>query len=470
MAHELRKRGFHDFTIFEKANEVGGTWRENTYPGVACDVPSHLYSFSFDQNPQWSERYSRGGEIQSYVKDSARRLDFYPHIRFGMTANSAHHDGQRWQIGFDDGQTVQADILISGIGGLHIPDVPHLPGQDDFSGPSFHTAQWDHTVSLTGKRVAVIGSAASAVQLVPAIAKQVSQLDIYQRTPNWIVPRRNYYYPGWVKSMLGAAPWLQKLYRGFIFNLQDLRFPAFDGGDNWMRRYARRRFFQHLEKHIADPALRARLTPDYPMGCKRVLIADDFIPTLALAHVNLVCDPISSIDQAGIVCGQGEHRAADVIIYATGFKTFNLVEALEITNEHGTRLGDVWSQGIKAHKTLSVPGFPDFHMLLGPNSALAHNSVVLMIEAQTRYIGQLLDAMRTHGLKNIHPDQFAAQQYDDRLQAQLTSRVWAKGCKSWYLDGRGRNFTLYPGSVRAYFQDLKKPDLREYDFQRIGDC
>jgi len=468
MAYQLRQRGFENFTIFEKADEVGGTWRENTYPGVACDVPSHLYSFSFDQNPRWSERFSQGGEIQDYVRESARRLDLYPQIRFSKTATRASHDGKGWHISFADGETAHAEILISGLGGLHVPNVPDIAGQDSFSGHRFHTARWDHKVSLTGKRVAIIGSAASAVQVVPSIAPQVSRLDVYQRTPNWILPRGNYRYPDWVKSALGAFPSVQALYRQFIFNLLDLRFPAFKDKDHWMKRHVERRFRAHLDAHINDPELRAKVMPDYPLGCKRVLISDDFYPALAQPHVHLITEPIAAINDTGVVSGNDAQRDVDVIVYATGFKTFELMDALDVTNADGFNLREAWADGIAAHKTLSIPKFPDFFMLLGPNSALGHNSVVLMIEAQTKYIGALLEARRRHGLTNLHPDRFAAQQYDDRLQSQLGDRVWAGGCKSWYLDDNGRNYTLYPDSVRAYFRDLKAPDLREYEFERVS--
>jgi len=466
MGRELRRRGFDDFTLFEKAEEVGGTWRENTYPGVACDVPSHLYSFKGKPNPNWSERFAGGGEIQDYVKDCAEAFGLMPHIRFGKKAVGAHHDGNVWRLSFEDGTEATATVLISGAGGLHLPSLPDIQGQEEFAGAAFHTAQWDHQVSLTGKRVAIVGSAASAIQIVPEIASKVAGLDIYQRTPNYILPRGNYAYPNFVKSLLARVPALQSLYRGFIFNVLDVRFPVFHAGDNFMKQMALREFSQFLAREIPDPELRAKLTPDYPLGCKRILVSDDYYKTLAQDHVCLITDPIASIDKSGVVSGGDVHRPADVIIYATGFRTFDLTDMVTVTNQHGQHLIDSWPQGPAAHKTLSVGNFPDLYFLLGPNSALGHNSVVLMIEAQTRYVGEMLSKMQRTGIRQVRPNRFVAQQYDDQLQHRLQDRVWAGGCKSWYVNDHGRNFTLYPGSVRSYFRDLRSVDLREYDFQR----
>ncbi|MEL7201788.1 MAG: NAD(P)/FAD-dependent oxidoreductase [Pseudomonadota bacterium] len=465
MGRELRLRGFEDFTIYEKAGDVGGTWRENTYPGVACDVPSHLYSFKGRPNPNWSERFSGGGEIQDYVKDCAAAFGLTSHLQFGKKAVRANHDGTCWHLTFEDGTQTTATVLISGIGGLHVPQLPDITGREAFTGSAFHTAQWDHSVSLTGKRVAIIGSAASAIQVAPKIAPKVASLDIYQRTPNYILPRGNYAYSDFVKSLLARVPVLQSLYRGFIFNLLDLRFPVFHAGENFMKRLARREFEQFLTREIPDPQLRAKLTPDYPLGCKRILVSDDYYKTLAADHVTLVTDPIAQMTETGVVSGKAHERPADVIIYATGFRTFDLTDAIQVTNQHGHLLADRWPHGPAAHKTLSVETFPDLYFLLGPNSALGHSSVVLMIEAQARYVGELLSKMRKTGIRQVSPNRFVAKQYDDRLQHQLEDRVWAGGCKSWYVNEHGRNFTLYPGSVRAYFRDLRTVDLRDYDFQ-----
>ena len=262
MAIRLREEGIETFAIYEKADEVGGTWRENTYPGVACDVPSHLYSFSFEPNPRWSQRYSPGDEIWAYARHCAKKYDLYRSIQFGKYVTSVSHDGRSWRIHFADGAVVKADYVISGLGGLHEPNFPDIDGLQSFEGPMFHTAQWRHDVDLTGKRVAIIGSAASAVQVIPEIVGEVAHLDVYQRTPNWIMARQSYAYPDWLKSLFEKAPWLMRAYRGIYFTLMERRFAAFQQGDNAIKRTVRKLFTRHLEKQVSDPVLRKKLTPD----------------------------------------------------------------------------------------------------------------------------------------------------------------------------------------------------------------
>ena len=465
MAIALKQRGMNNFKIYEKADDVGGTWRENTYPGVACDVPSHLYSFSYAPNPKWSKRYSPGGEIWTYMQDCAREYGLYEKTEFGRKVTRLKHDGSHWRIEFEDGKAVEADIVVSGLGGLHEPNIPDFKGADSFRGPVFHTAQWRHDVDLTGKRVAIIGSAASAVQVIPEIAKQVAHLDVYQRTPNWIMPRMSYEYPKWARGLFSAVPLFARLYRGWYFSMMEMRHRAFHKNDNFMKRFVRSQFTKHMEAQVSDPELRRKLTPNYPVGCKRILISDDYLPTIQRGNVDLVVDPIDGLEEDGVRTKDGVLREADVVILATGFKPFNLLESVEVEGLNSLTLRSVWKQGVRAHRTVAAPGFPNFFMLLGPNSGLGHNSVILMIEAQVKYVMQLISAMRERGSNLVEPSEEAAAAYDERLQRELADRVWAAGCGAWYVDEQGRNYTLYPHNVRSYIKEMKRPDLDEYVFE-----
>ncbi len=461
MAIRLREEGFSNFTIYEKADEVGGTWRENRYPGVACDVPSHLYSFSFEPNPQWTRRYSPGGEIWDYMRRCAEKYDLYRSIEFGKTVTGIKHDGSQWRIDFADGAVVAADIVVSGLGGLHEPNIPDFAGADAFAGPVFHTANWRDDVDLAGKRVAIIGSAASALQVVPEIVGEVAHLDIYQRTANWIAPRDDYGYPGWVRRIFAAAPWLARAYRGLIFAMMEGRFPAFLKDDNRVKRVARRQFEHYMKRAVKDPELRARLTPDYPVGCKRVLISDDYYDAVQRPEVELVTSGIASFTERGLRDKVGIERAADIVILATGFKPFDILERLDVVGPSGKSLRQAWAGGAAAHRTIMAPGFPNFFMLLGPNSALGHNSVILMIEAQVNYIIKLLKNASWPGAL-IEPRPKAAAAFDAALQASLQERVWAADCGAWYIDENGRNYTLYPHAVRQFLREMKTPDMGEF--------
>lgn len=460
MAIRLRQEGFDNFTIYEKADEVGGTWRENVYPGVACDVPSHLYSFSFEPNPNWTRRYSSGSEIWDYMKQCARKYDLYRSIKFQKTVSAIRHDGGEWRIEFADGAVETADFVISGLGGLHVPNTPDIPGKADFKGPIYHTAQWRDDVDLAGKRVAIIGSAASAVQIIPEIVGKVAHLDVYQRTPNWVLPRHSYGYPKWLRNVFAKAPLLARAYRAFYFNLLELRFLAFHKTENAMKSTVRKMFEKQLRDQVPDLSLRKKLTPDYPVGCKRILISDDYLPAIQRDNVELVTDGIDAVTASGVRTKDGRERAVDVIVMATGFKVFDILDSIDVTGPSGRSLRDAWVDGVKAHRTVAAPGFPNFFLLLGPNSGLGHNSVILMIEAQVNYV---IDLIRRAGAgAMIAPTEAAANAYDVRIQRELRERVWAAACGAWYVDENGRNFTLYPQNVRAFIKEMREPDMAEY--------
>ena len=464
MAAMLKRAGFDNFTLYEKADEVGGTWRENIYPGVACDVPSHLYSLSFAPNPNWSKRFAPGAEILDYLKKVTRDHDIYARAEFGKEVIKAAHDGRVWRLSFRDGETVECDVFISAVGGLHHPSIPDFKGRDDFQGEVFHTAQWREDIDLTGKRIGVIGSAASAAQVIPAIADKAGHIDVYQRTPNWVMARSDYAYSPFVKKMFALFPPLASAYRLFYFSFMEWRFKAFRQEDNDVKRYVRRVYEKNMTRAIKNPDLRAKLMPDYDVGCKRALISDDYLPALQRDHVDLITTPIDRFTASGIKTNDGIERSVDAIILATGFKPFHVGEGMCVENADGLSLEEYWRERMQAYKTVAAARFPNLFFLLGPNSGLGHNSVLLMIEAQANYILQLLGKLTDGSADLIAPKEEAARAYDDGLQTALGGMVWSSGCNSWYLDSKGRNYTLYSGPVRAFRKDLKAPDWGDFSF------
>ena len=416
MAIQLKKAGIDSFVIFEKADAVGGTWRENTYPGVACDVPSHLYSYSFEPNPKWSHVFSPGAEIQEYALHCAEKYELYPHLKFGHTLTTAKHEGG-WQLTFDNGHTETFDFLINGVGGLHIPNFPDIPGLESFGGTQFHSAQWNHDHDLTGKDVAVVGSAASALQIIPEIVGKVKSLTVFQRTPNWIRPRMDEAYLSSTKKRFKRFDFLRVMHRLRIYLLLESNWPAFKN-NRLFQAMALRTMKKHLEEQVPDKGLREKLTPDFPVGCKRVLVSDDYFPAIQRDNVTFVTDVIAEIKGDHLVDGLGMKHHADTLILATGFKPFSILDNIEITGRGGKRMADYFAQGgIRAHNTVWVPGFPNLAMLLGPNSALGHNSVILMIEAQVNYIIGCIKATMQQGARTIDAREDVAQRFDDKSTA-----------------------------------------------------
>jgi cation diffusion facilitator CzcD-associated flavoprotein CzcO len=462
MGIALRRAGMEDFTLYEKAANVGGTWRENTYPGVACDVPAHLYSFSFEPNPEWSRVYSPGWEIQDYFERCAAKYGLTPHIRLGREVTDAAFDERtsKWHV-TAGGERDEVDVLVSAIGALHVPNIPAIDGLDRFAGEVIHSAQWKPDMDLAGKRVAVIGSAASAVQIVPSIAGQVSHLDVYQRTANWIIPRLDRAYPASWKRAFRELPFTGKLHRWQLYWMLESRFPLF------LRRNRRndqekRLGLDHLAAQVRDPDLRMKLTPDYPPGCKRILVSDDFYPALTREHVNLVADPIARIEPGGVVTEDGALRPADAIILATGFRPTDIPRT-EVTGRGGLTLREAWKDGMAAHRTVALPGFPNFFTLLGPNSGLGHSSIIFMVEAQVRYVMQCLWKLVER--RTIEPREDAARRFDAAMQRGLDGTIWQAGCHSWYQDQNGKITTLWPHSTVRYWWDMRKVRFAEY---RLG--
>ena len=471
MAIRLKRLGHCNLTIFEQASSLGGTWRDNTYPGCGCDVPSDLYSLSFEQNPDWSQVFASQQEILDYLRQVAARHEVEAAIRFDTKIVSLRWDDRQhhWQLTAADGRQFTATVVISGMGGLHIPAVPELPGQQTFAGTSFHTARWRHDVDLTGKRVAVIGTGASAVQVIPKIAPRVARLTVFQRTPPWILPRNNRVispWNRWLKRYVPGLQWARRL--AFYWKAEPIAVgftlkPKMIGS-------SQKRALRFLHREVHDPVLRGQLKPHYFMGCKRVLLSDDYYAALTLPNVELVTRRVARLAPEGVVTGNGQRWPADVVIYATGFKPFNPTHQVEIVGRAGRILATDWADGPEAFKGVAVAGFPNFFMLMGPNSGLGHSSILLMIEAQVGYISQCLAWLRRPrwqggSMQAIEVRPEVQRAYNDWLQRRFERTVWSTGekpgrssCTSWYATAAGRNFTLWPSFATAYAWALRQPD------------
>ena len=469
MAIQLKRDGRDDFVVLEKADDVGGTWRDNTYPGCACDIQSHMYSFSFEQNPEWTRSFSPQPEIWDYLRRVTDRYGLRRHIRFGTEVTGARWDADenRWHVTTAAGDEYVARFLVAGIGGLHIPNVPELPGIENFAGPAFHSARWDHSYDLAGKRVAVVGTGASAIQFVPRIAPATGRLTIFQRTPPWIMPKPDHAIPGWLKRMFRLVPGAQRTYRALIYWLLESRAAGFNGRPGIMK-VAQRIALRHMHKAIEDPELRRKLTPDYVMGCKRVLIANDYYPALTRPDVEVVTSGIAEVRTHSIVDTAGVEHEVDAIIYGTGFHVTDAFDYVNITGVDGRDLSKDWrTNGIRTHYGITVAGYPNLFFLLGPNTALGHNSVVFMIESQIRYVAQAMRLVERSGAAGLAPRESAQARFQSDMQRKLVAGVWTQGgCTSWYLDAHGVNRTIWPGYTWRYWQRTRHLNPADYELVR----
>ncbi|QOC23684.1 NAD(P)/FAD-dependent oxidoreductase [Wenzhouxiangella sp. AB-CW3] len=464
----LGRRGRENFRVFDKCGGVGGTWWVNRYPGCACDVPSHLYSFSFAPNPDWTRRFAPRVEIQAYLENLVRQHRLESRIELGTEIVRANWNEQerRWHLSDATGRVCRARILVPALGGLSRPHWPDIPGLGGFAGKVVHTQQWPEDLDLTHRRVAVIGTGASAVQLIPHVARQAKQLDIYQRTPNWIIPRPDRAIGPRRRALYRRLPWLQKLVRFGVWAISETRVPAF----LWSNRLAaghRLLADWHRRRQIDDPELARAMRPDYDIGCKRVLLASDFYPVLNQDHVELINRGISRIESDAIVDSDGRRRVIDALILATGFKATAPVPEGLIIGCNGQDLAADWQAGPEAYKGTTVSGFPNLFMLLGPNTALGHNSVIMMIESQLRYLGAALDEMDRHRSDRIEVKASAQAAWNAMLERRLAGSVWnAGGCSSWYLHPvTRRNATIWPGFTLGFRKRLARFDAEAYEQQ-----
>jgi cation diffusion facilitator CzcD-associated flavoprotein CzcO len=462
IAIKLKEAGRTNFRVFEKASDIGGTWFLNRYPGCACDVPSHLYSFSFDQNPGWSRAYSPAPEIWRYQKATAEKHGITPFIRCNAEVARAEYDetAQLWRLTLESGEAVAARALVAGAGILHVPFYPQIAGAESFAGKTMHTAKWDESYDLSGKRVAVIGTGASAIQLVPAIAEKVAHLDLYQRTPGWVIPRMDHAFEEKSKARFARFPLLQRLFRSFIYWRAEMLAYGFTRNLNMIAKFQKLAEAE-LAKAVPDPALRAKLTPDFPVGCKRVLISNDFYPAVQRDNVELITDAIIEIRPKGVVTADGKLREVDAILYATGFRVTDWLSHVDISGRGGRKLVDDWKEGACAYYGIVVNSYPNMFLLLGPNTGLGHNSVVFMIESQVRYA---LDCLKWlwAGAGTVEVKADVQDAFNKDLHEKMKRTVWMTGCKSWYLNANGTNSTLWPDFTVTYW--WKTRGARKSDF------
>jgi len=463
MAIALQRAGMHDFVILERADEVGGTWRDNHYPGAACDVPSHLYSLSFAPKADWSRVYPTQPELLAYLCELADAHGLRPKIRFGHDLRGADYDAEtgRWRLDTSRGVVV-AKKVVSGTGSLSEPRAPTLPGLERFAGKTFHSATWDHEYPLAGKRVAVIGTGASAIQFVPEIAAAPAQLDVYQRTPNWIIPRPDRAYGSIAQWIFRHVPGVRALYRASIYWKQEGRVLGFVVHPSLMK-IGQRSALRHIAAQIADPALRARVTPEFAFGCKRVLISNDWYPMLQRDNVELVTTPVAEITTDAIIDDAGRRRPVDCIIHATGFYASESPIAAKIRGKDGTSLAHTWRDGEQAYLGTLVHGFPNLFLIVGPNVGLGHNSMVFMIETQVAYIMRLLAHMRDRGADVLDVRAAVQQRFNDELQTKLRGSIWATGCKSWYQHRSGKITALWPGFTFDFWRRTRAFDASHYE-------
>ncbi|WP_334186536.1 alpha/beta hydrolase fold domain-containing protein [Noviherbaspirillum sp.] len=462
MAIQLKKAGRHSFIVLEKADDIGGTWRDNTYPGCACDVPSHMYSFSFERKHDWSRMYSTQPEILAYLMHCAGKHHLAPHIRLGAEMRDAVFDEATniWKVTMADGRSLTARFLVSALGALSRPSYPRLPGIERFKGKAFHSAEWDHGYTLAGKRVAVIGTGASAIQFIPQIAPQVAHLAVFQRTPVWVLPKMDRPIGNRERAIYERVPGAMRAFRNVIYWRQELTGLGFLH-PKLMKR-AEELALRHVRRHISDPALREKVTPHYTLGCKRVLISNDYFPALARPNVQLVTDGVAEITEHGVIDRSGVEHQVDAIIYGTGFRVTDLLLPVRIIGRNGVDLNDAWRNGPEAFLGLMAAGYPNLFMLLGPNTGLGHNSVVFMAEQQIRHALRCMNLMRKQKKRSIEVDAGAQNQFNHGLQRRLQTTVWASGCKSWYLNENGKNVTLWPGFTFEYWRRMKKLNMRDY--------
>ncbi len=464
LAITLKKAEIEELTIFEKADGVGGVWRHNTYPGATCDVPSLLYSFSFEPNPDWTRQYPPQAEILDYLERCAAEYGLERHLRLSTEVERADFDEEAgvWRIRTTEGDVIEAEVLVSACGQLSLPALGRIPGAERFRGPIFHTAQWDHSVELEGKRVAVVGTGASTIQVVPAIAPRVGKLDVYQRSAPYVLPKKDRPFRGWERTLFRRFPPLRLVERFLVW----LRFEVFVSAFNQfspMGRVGTRMADRQLRDQIEDPELRSALMPDHVLGCKRVLISDEYYPAFARDNVELIAQGVRELTETGILAEDGTERPVDVIVLSTGFESTRFLAPMEIRGRDGLDLNEVWSEGASAYLGMTVAGFPNLFVMYGPNTNLGSGSIVFQLESQMSYIADAVERLRRRGgWLAVRPDVVDA--FDREMQERLSTSVWQTGCHNWYVDENGRNSNNWPGFTLEYRRRTRRLDPAEYEF------
>lgn len=452
--------------VLEKSGDVGGTWLDNVYPGSGCDVPAHLYSYSFAPKPDWSRLYARQPELLGYFRGVADTHGLRDALELGTEAVSARFDDARgeWAVAAADGRSWIARFLFIATGQLNQPAYAAIPGRERFTGDQFHSARWDASVALASKRVGVIGNGASAVQFVPEIAREVDHLTVFQRSPTWIIPREDVEIPLARQARYRRFPLMRQIFRALIYLQLEANWKAIAQPGGKRSKMLEQRARDHLTAQVQDPALRAALTPDYPVGCKRLLVSDDYYPALTRATVALETRAIAAIEPDGIMLDDGTHLAFDVLIWATGFETQQFVAPLAVTGRAGRSLADDWVGGPRAYRSVTVSGLPNLFLLYGPNSNLGHNSIIFMVEQQVGYAMRAIERVRGGGARWLDIKAEAQAAFNVQLQRELATTAWAAGCSSWYLAEGGLIPNNYPGSTRRFAREMKRLDVEAYDF------
>lgn len=468
LAIRLRKAGIEDFVVLERDRDLGGTWYQNTYPGCQCDVPSHLYSFSFALNPHWSRTYPLQPEIEDYLHRCADRFGIRPRIHLDCEVQGARYEEEsaHWKLDTTKGQ-LSCEVLVLAVGALSEPSYPAIPGRERFDGTSFHSATWDHGHDLSGERVAVIGTGASAVQVIPNIQPQVGRLSVFQRTPPWVLPHTDRPLTRFEQRLYRTLPQVQRAVRRGIYWGREALVLGFTK-DQRLMRLPEQLAKWHLRRQVPDPSLREKLTPDYRIGCKRILLSNDYYPAFLEPNVELVSEEIREVTNRGIVTMDGMEREVDTIIYATGFKVTDMSVARVVSGRDGHLLADEWAPSPHAHRGTAVPGFPNMFVLVGPNTGLGHSSMVHIIESQIAYVLDALRIKAERGLSSLEVQRAAEQAYNEEIQRQMQGTVWtAGGCSSWYLDSTGKNSTLWPGFSYEFRNQLTRFDEESYELHRL---
>ncbi len=464
-AIKLREAGLHDFTIYEKADRLGGTWRENTYPGIACDVPSHFYSYSFALNPEWSHRFSPGAEIQAYFEDVAHRYGVDALIRYGKEITRCEFENGRWTITTNDGSTDVGDFVIAATGVLHHPTYPDIANLDSFAGTAFHSARWNHDVPLTGKRVGVIGTGSSAIQIVAALVDEVAELRLFQRTAQWIMPMANPVYSEEERAEFRARPAAIEQLRadvsrmftdGFANHLADLNSPQLQAIHDAC--------VANLENSVKDPQLREELRPNYRAACKRLIMSENFYDAIQRPNAKLVTEGIERIEPTGVRTRDGRLHDLDVLVFATGFRVDRFMRPMEVVGRHGTRLNDVWKEFPFAYMAISISDFPNLFMLNGPNSPVGNFSLIEVAELQLAYILQLIEQVRSGSCREVSASHAAMNRFDAERREQAKMTIWNSGCRSWYLDASGLP-TAWPWTFDRFRAEMSAPRLGDFEMK-----
>ncbi len=470
MTVRLKQAGIGTVTVLEKADALGGTWRDNSYPGSGCDVPSHLYSFSFATKHDWSRKYAKQPEILAYLTDVAERFDVVRHLRLGVTVEAVERDEAEgvWRVRLADGETVTADVVISATGQLNAPVVPEIEGTDDFAGTVFHTARWRHDHDLVDRDVAVVGTGASVIQIVPAIADTVRSLTIFQRSPAYVIAKPDRAFRSWEQSAFAHLPGADKAYRAWLYAKMDVRFVGFtqtnavtDTVGGWLLKW-----YTRVSRSITiDGVPQEAITPDYPVGCKRLLISNDYYDTLAKPNVTMVTSGIERITAGGVRDRSGVEHPADTLVWGTGFDALNFLAGIEVTGTAGEKLSDVWAEGAEAYLGLAVPGFPNFFLLYGPNTNLGHSSILFMVERAADYVVALLAEMGRTGARTAEVRTAAHRTFSADVQERMAQTAWVGNCTSWYKTAAGRITNNWPGFTTQYWWRTRRRRAQDWSLR-----